>query len=81
MRGIGLLGKGRIRSTRRDAARAHELDRSEARGYPQRRHHPDKGIPILVSHVAKVVVGHQPRLGIVAGQGDGRITMSSKASC
>jgi heavy metal efflux system protein len=65
VRGIGLLGKG--------------IDPLDPQNAPKRAEYVDqkledirnvvitqyKGIPILVSHVAKVVEGHQPRLGFV----------------
>ena len=72
VRGIGLLGKG--------------IDPLDPQNAPKRAEYVDqkledirnvvitqyKGIPILVSHVAKVVEGHQPRLGFVGRDAGGK---------
>ena len=63
--------RAKIRSTQHTAVRGRHC-RTEARGHQQRRHHAVSGQPILVSHVAKVVEGHQPRLGIIGRDQDGK---------
>ena len=71
VRGIGLLGKGdrparpgeRVATRRASSTRSSRTSRTSSS--PSSR-----AIPILVSHVAKVVEGHQPRLGIVGRGGE-----------
>jgi cobalt-zinc-cadmium resistance protein CzcA len=65
VRGIGLLGKGiDALDPTRAARRAELIDQKleDIRNVVITQYH---GNPILVSHVATVVEGHQPRLGIV----------------
>jgi cobalt-zinc-cadmium resistance protein CzcA len=65
VRGIGLLGKGiDALDPTRASNRAKLVDQKleDIRNVVITQYH---GTPILVSHVARVVEGHQPRLGIV----------------
>ena len=83
VRGIGLLGKGIDPLEPETVAhRAEYIDQKldDIRNVVVTQY---QGNPILVSHVAKVVEGHQPRLGIVGrhNRHASRKTMSSKASC
>ncbi len=65
VRGIGLLGKGEDPLDPEKASRRAELVDQKLEDIRNVVITQYKGIPILVSHVARVVEGHQPRLGFV----------------
>ena len=70
VRGIGLLGKGTDPLDPENASKRAELvdeKLDDIRNVVIVQH---QGSPILVSHVAKVVEGHQPRLGFVGRGGE-----------
>jgi heavy metal efflux system protein len=72
VRGIGLLGKGidpldPVNASRREEIvdqKLEEISKVVITHY--------QGTPILVSHVATVVEGHQPRLGIIGRDANGK---------
>jgi cobalt-zinc-cadmium resistance protein CzcA len=72
VRGIGLLGKGIDPLDPENAARREEIvdQKLEEISNVVITHY--QGTPILVSHVATVVEGHQPRLGIIGRDADGK---------
>src|SRR5262249_47415422 len=65
VRGIGLLGKGEDPLDPEKASHRAELVDQKLEDIRNVVITQYKGIPILVSHVARVVEGHQPRLGFV----------------
>jgi heavy metal efflux system protein len=72
VRGIGLIGKGIDPLDPQNAAHREEIvdDKLEEISRVVITHY--QGTPILVSHVAKVVEGYQPRLGIIGRNLDGK---------
>ena len=72
VRGIGLLGKGEDPLDPANASRRAEIvdQKLEEISNVVITHY--QGTPILVSHVAMVVEGHQPRLGIIGRDQDGK---------
>jgi heavy metal efflux system protein len=72
VRGIGLLGKGVDPLDPQNAADRAELVDQKLEDISKVVITQSKGIPILVSHVAKVVEGHQPRLGFIGRDAEGR---------
>ena len=68
-----VAGKGRsTRSTRRTRRERAEIVDQKLEDISNVVITQYQGTPILVSHVAKVVEGHQPRLGIVGRDADGK---------
>ena len=72
VRGIGLLGKGEDPLDPEKAPHRAELVDQKLEDIRNVVITQYKGIPILVSHVAKVVEGHQPRLGFVGRNAEGK---------
>jgi cobalt-zinc-cadmium resistance protein CzcA len=72
VRGIGLLGKGIDPLDPQNAPKRAELVEQKLEDIRNVVITQYKGIPILVSHVARVVEGHQPRLGFVGRDAAGR---------
>jgi cobalt-zinc-cadmium resistance protein CzcA len=72
VRGIGLLGKGEDPLDPENAPHRAELVEQKLEDIRNVVITQYKGIPILVSHVAKVVEGHQPRLGFVGREAGGK---------
>jgi len=72
VRGIGLLGKGTDPLDPENAPRRADLVDQKLEDIRKVVITQYKGIPILVSHVAKVVEGHQPRLGFIGRDAEGK---------
>ena len=73
MRGIGLLGKGEDPLDPAHSRERAEIVEHKLEGISNVVITQYQGTPILVRHVAKVVEGHQPRLGII-GRDEGGIS-------
>ncbi|MFI5457314.1 MAG: efflux RND transporter permease subunit [Isosphaerales bacterium] len=72
VRGIGLLGKGEDPLDPANAPRRTEIVNRKLEEISKVVITHFQGTPILVSHVAMVVEGHQPRLGIIGRDEDGK---------
>ena len=72
VRGIGLLGKGEDPLDPANAPRREEIVDQKLEEISNVVITQYQGTPILVSHVAKVVEGHQPRLGIIGRDAEGK---------
>jgi heavy metal efflux system protein len=72
VRGIGLLGKGEDPIDPPNAPRRAEIVEQKLEDISNVVITQFEGTPILVSHVAKVVEGHQPRLGIIGRDQNGK---------
>jgi cobalt-zinc-cadmium resistance protein CzcA len=72
VRGIGLLGKGEDPLDPANARKRADIVEEKLEGISNVIITQYQGNPILVSHVAKVVEGHQPRLGIIGREQNGK---------